>query len=353
MAMSSEYSQDPAKPGTARKRRYLRVAAVVAVPVVSALVLSACSASGQDADQMISLHEGGSGSSATAGAGSVTPVDSPTPNAVSTVKAKPAAATARHSRKRHQKPAPTGAGSGTGTGGGAGTTAGTTTAGGTPPSAPGWKTDFFDGFSGSSLNTGKWGVYNGKPSNASVSTWSSSMVSVSGGALHLRSALVGGKWLTAGLSNAKAGTWTYGKWTFRYRVQKAAGVAYVILLYPRSGWPPEYDIVEDGDGGNRTETMSTLHWGSSNTQEHAYMKADFSQYVTVTETSSPGVTTIALNGKTEVTIHNSAGVPSVPMWMGLQTQVNRCSSGSVCTNSSTPSSSALDVDYISHQSYVG
>jgi hypothetical protein len=331
MALSSGYS---------RRRR--RSVAVVTVSVAGVLLLSACG--GQDNQaRVVDLSIGGAQSSGTGShSGPVTPVDSPTPSAVSTVVARPG----KPAPKTHRKAGSSAATTTTATSAGTGSSA----ASGVPAAAPGWKTDFFDGFNGTRLNTADWGAYNGKPSNNSVSTWRSSMVSVSGGALHLKSERVNGQWVTAGVSSANAGAFSYGKWTVRYKVQKAAGIAYVILLYPVHGWPPEYDIAEDGSGGNRTEAMSTLHWGSSNSQQHAYLKGNFSKWVTVTETSSPGVTTIAVNGKTQVTMHNAYGVPSVPMWMGIQTQVNRCSA---CATASTPSSVGLDVDYVSHQKYVG
>ncbi len=335
MAISSGYSQDPLRSSSIRRRRYLRVLGVVALPVAGALLLSACS--GPTNERIVNLSSGSNG------ADSVTPSEAPTPSAVATVVSGTAAKAIAAANAKDEKAAEAAAG----------TSAGGATA--AHSSGKGWKVDFFDGFNGHSLNRKLWGVYNGTPKHNAISTWKSNMVSVSNGSLWLKTTRVNGKWVTGGVSNAVAGAKKYGKWSIRYRMPAAAGISYVVLLYPSNGgWPPEYDVAEDYDGGNRQQAMSTLHWGSANNQQHRYLKANFSQWTTVTETSTPGKTTIAVNGKVQVKLSNAAGVPSIPMWMGIQTQVNHCSAASaVCVGASTPDGVAMQVAWVAHETYVG
>ena len=311
-----------------RGRRFVKVAAVVALPVAGALALSACS--GQDSRRIVNLSSGES----------VIPSASPTPDGVAPVLSGAALHAAETANKKDRAAAKA---------------ANTATSGSSAKSGSGWKEDFFDGFNGAGLNGRWWGAYNGKPANDSISVWKSSQVSVSGGLLHMKASNVGGQWLTSGVSAANAGTKKYGKWSIRFRVPQAVGVSWVILLYPAKGWPPEWDLIEDDGGGtNRTKAMSVLHWGSSNTQIQKGLTGDFSNWTTLTAISKPGKATISLNGKTQARFSSSAGVPSIPMWLGMQTQVNRCTSkANACTDSSTPKSIDMQVAWVAHWHATG
>jgi hypothetical protein len=327
MAISSGYSQDPCRPSSIRRRRYLKVAAVVALPLASALVLSACS--GQDNQRIVNLSSG---------TGSVTPSESPTPGAVSTVVPDAAAAAANAKDEKAAAAANTAT---------SGTSAST--------AASAWKMDFFDGFNGTTLNTKLWGTYNGKPANNTVSVWRSSQVSVSGGALHMKVSKVNGQWLTSGISNAVSGTKKYGKWEVKFRVPQGVGISWVILLYPKSGWPPEDDVIEDDGGGtNRTKAMSVMHYGSANNQIQRGLTGTFSNWTTVTAISKPGKATVSINGKTQARFTSTAAVPSVPMWLGIQTQINKCTSKSnACVDASTPTNMDMQVAWVAHYAYTG
>jgi hypothetical protein len=296
------------------------VAALVAVPLASALALSACSGQGDD-QRIVNLSSGEQ----------LTPSEAPTPGAVSTVVPDPGAAAAAAANTKDQAAAN-------------GATSKASTAG------TAWKEDFFDGFNGSSLNGRMWGAYNGKPANNTLSVWRPNQVVVSGGMLHMKATNSNGQWLTSGVSAANAGTKKYGRWSIRFRVPKATGVSWVILLYPSKGWPPEWDLIEDDGGGtNRTKAMSVLHWGSSNSQIQKGLTGDFSNWTTLTAISKPGKATISINGKTQARFTSSAGVPSVPMWLGIQTQVNKCTSKSnACVNASTPKSIDMQVAWVAH-----
>ena len=208
-----------------------------------------------------------------------------------------------------------------------------------------WKMTFSDDFNGSAIDTSKWGVYNGTPKGG-VGRWDKSMTTVSGGMLHLRAQKVNGQWLTAGVSNARAGSQKYGKWAVRFRIASANGIGYALLLYPgNGGWPPEVDFAEDG-GGARQSSMATLHWAPGNQQVHNTLKVDNTSWHTMGAIITPSYTQYTLDGVVWASVTGHA--PTEPMWLGMQTQVKTCQaqySGS-CMSSVMPSKVDLDVDWV-------
>ena len=193
-----------------------------------------------------------------------------------------------------------------------------------PGARPGWKVTFADDFSGDGLDFTRWGRYEGRPGGAPpTAVWQRGNVAVQDGKLLLKGRKVDGKWVTAGVSMARAGSRTYGRWDIRFRIQRGNGVGYAILLYPADGgWPPEIDIAEDG-GGLRGSTQATLHWGKENHQQQRRLSADFTGWRTVSVVWEPGRLRYLLDDREWGRVEG-ANVPDEPMWLGLQTQQVTC-----------------------------
>jgi beta-glucanase (GH16 family) len=215
-----------------------------------------------------------------------------------------------------------------------------------PGDQAGWKVTFADDFTGPALNEAKWGRYSGVPGSGEGALWRPDHVQVDDGTLVLRGDKAGEQWVTGGLSQAKAGSQKYGRFDVRFRMPRANGIGYAILLYPQGGgWPPEIDMAEDA-GGLRMRTMTTSHWAPGNQQEHAYVAADFSQWHTVSVEWTAEKLTYLLDGKPYGSM-TGAAVPQVPMWLGIQTQWWKCvTSWGNCPAGSVPANVNMEVDWV-------
>jgi beta-glucanase (GH16 family) len=214
---------------------------------------------------------------------------------------------------------------------------------------PGWQMVFADDFSGTSLNTNSWGTYQGQPGGDPGGWWDPSHVVLRSGVLELQSyqdPALGNRWVSGGLSSARALTQTYGKYLVRFRMDKGDGIAGIALLWPSNGgWPPEIDFAEDG-GGNRSTTLATLHYGSANNQVQRSVAADFSQWHTIGVEWTPGQLVYTLDGAAWATVVD-ANVPAVPMEMDLQTQAGTCGDQwNPCADATTPAHVSMQVDWV-------
>jgi beta-glucanase (GH16 family) len=192
-----------------------------------------------------------------------------------------------------------------------------------------------------------WGSYSGRPGGNGNGLWAHDHVAVRGDDLHLVGDWQNGTFVTGGLM-AKDFASTYGKYEVRFRVSKARGVKYALLLWPASGtWPSagEIDFAEDG-GGHRTSTTGTVHYGASNSQVQHHVAADFTQFQTVGVEWTPGKIVYTLNGRPWGTV-TGAKVPDGPMRLALQLEAGPGTSWAPGpTRRTTPATVDLVVDWV-------
>ena len=103
--------------------------------------------------------------------------------------------------------------------------------------APTWKSVFSDEFT-SGYSTATWTRYNGVPRCCAATRWDPSHLVVSQGIMNLqnyRDSAFGGKWVSGGLSMGKSLDQTYGKWSVRFRMDRAMGVGMCFALWPKTG----------------------------------------------------------------------------------------------------------------------
>jgi beta-glucanase (GH16 family) len=213
----------------------------------------------------------------------------------------------------------------------------------------GWTQVYADDFSGTDLGAG-WFKYSGAIPSMPGGTWSPSQVQVTQGTLRLLTAKVDGQWTSGGVMNDVQAQTTYGKYLVRFRMDKANGVKYALLLWPASKqWPMdgEIDFAEDG-GGDRSAATATVIWGqdgASREQIQRRVTSDFSSWHTVGVEWTPGQLVYTLDGAPWATVQTE-NVPSKPMDLALQTEAGSCNEWMTCTDSTTPATTVLEVDWV-------
>jgi Glycosyl hydrolases family 16 len=223
---------------------------------------------------------------------------------------------------------------------------------------PGWHQTYAQDFSGSSMPSG-WYVYSGEPGGDPAGWWDPSHVSVSGGELQLLSSRDPAHCpkgctalddLVSGGVQLNSHPQTYGKYEIRMRADNAKGLGLTVLLWPVSNqWPPEIDMIADVGFSPRVGTGVGVVFGAHNTDLVAKnTTADLSKWHTWGAEWTAGKVAFTLDGNVWAT-ETSPNVSSVPMNLAIQIQAYPCSgpgSFGVCADSSTPSSSYFDVDWV-------
>jgi beta-glucanase (GH16 family) len=218
-----------------------------------------------------------------------------------------------------------------------------------------WKLVFSDSFR-HGLDRSKWGLYSGQPGGDPGGWWAPSHVVVRRGILNLetyRDSRFGGRWVSGGLSSARALKQTYGKYEVRFRVDDGKGVAAILLLWPvRDHWPPEIDFAEDGGMTSRRGSMSaTLHYGAENHQIQRSVKADFTRWHTAGVEWTPGKLVYTLDGEPWGTVR-SRHVPREPMELAIQAQAGTCGRRyAPCPDATTPTKVNMQIQWVRAYAY--
>ena len=218
-----------------------------------------------------------------------------------------------------------------------------------------WKLVFSDSFR-HGLDRSKWGLYSGQPGGDPGGWWAPSHVVVRRGILNLetyRDSRFGGRWVSGGLSSARALKQTYGKYEVRFRVDKGKGVAAILLLWPvRDRWPPEIDFAEDGGMTSRRGSMSaTLHYGAENHQIQRSVKADFTRWHTAGVEWTPGKLVYTLDAEPWGKVR-SRHVPRERMELAMQSQAGTCGRRyAPCPDATTPTKVNMQIQWVRAYAY--
>jgi beta-glucanase (GH16 family) len=220
-----------------------------------------------------------------------------------------------------------------------------------PSRHPGpWRLVFFDDFR-HGLKSSSWGSYSGQPGGDPGGWWDPSHVVVRRGVLTLetyRDPRFGGRWVSGGVSSARALRQTYGRYDVRLRMDPGRGVAVVALLWPsRGGWPPEIDFAENGgETSNRRHIAATLHYGADNSQIQRALSADFTHWHVLGVQWTPHRLAYTIDGRVWAVVNNR-WVPAVPMELDLQAQTGTCSDTSApCPDATTPVRVNAQIDWV-------
>ena len=151
-----------------------------------------------------------------------------------------------------------------------------------------------------------------------------------------------GNWTSAGVTSSRGLTQKYGEYQVRLRIDKGIGVKGVALLWPAEGpWPPEIDFFELGNR-NRDRNVVTVHHGTRADRKmiHRQYEADFTTWQTVGVIWTPTKLEFTLNGRVMETVTN--GIPHVPMWLALQSNIGKY----VTVDETTPSVVDYEIDWV-------
>ena len=220
-----------------------------------------------------------------------------------------------------------------------------------PVGGAGWSRTFLDSFTGP-IDTTVWGRYHGRSRSSTISSWARGNVTTtpytgSGGRGHLliRTINTNGTWTSGGLSSGRGVARTQGQWLVRAKIDRAPGIGYAFLLYPQGGgWPPEIDFAE-GVAGDTPTIMATLHYGPDNRTVSKYLHdRDITQWHTYGVIINGDTIDYTIDGVVWSTLRHH-GVPRVPMWLGIQTNVKPNDGiNSEWVTTATPHESQIDID---------
>ncbi len=212
------------------------------------------------------------------------------------------------------------------------------------PSIPGWHLKFADNFTGNTIDSASWGVYNKLHSRRGPKL--ASNVVVHNGMVTLKVAKRNGEWTGSGMCGARVTTGTYGRYLIRARYGHGLGVRATAMLWPVSGWPPEVDFMEyDARDASHSELMLTNHYnagGQTNLMQHAFIHGNYTEWHTIGVEWTPSMLKYTLDGRTTATM--TGHVPSRAMWVGI---ANSLGNGAR-PNASTPNPVNLDVDWFAY-----
>lgn len=195
-----------------------------------------------------------------------------------------------------------------------------------------------------------WTKYHGRDGCCPMTYWAPSHLVEGGGLLTMnigRDPAYGYKWIAAGMSQGRSLNQTYGWWSVRFRMAKGAGTAFAMMLWPKTGWPPEIDFAEEGPsmGANRSVVTSTLHYGRRNSMIHHSVRANFTKWHTVGVKWTPGRIAYRLDGHTWATV-TGRHVPDQPMHLSIQTEVGPKGTDNTMPTSHTPSPTRLQINWV-------
>lgn len=224
----------------------------------------------------------------------------------------------------------------------------------TPADAAGWTLVGSDDFSGSVLDTDKWGSYDATDMNG-VSRLTPDAISVAGGELRI----TGTGTNPSGAGNTSSGmAWEggdqrYGKWQVRAKFDAGTGYAPVLLLWPRddADWAAAGEVdFSEIIAGDRSVNNFTLHYGANNVQNGTSVSGDFTQWHVYTVEWTP---TLSMFVDETRVFHTSAvsTLPPGPMHLAIQQNCGPYADWIPAPDDTTPASTVARVDYVRIYSY--
>ena len=207
------------------------------------------------------------------------------------------------------------------------------------PSLDGWRLKFGDNFTGGSVDSHAWSLYDG----GSGSPKAASNVKVHDGMVTLQVAKHGNAWSGAGMCGCRVTTGTYGTYLLRVRYDHGLGAHAYALMWPTHGWPPEVDFMEyDARDSTHHLLMLTNHYSSANLMQHAFIPGDYRKWHTIGLEWTPTELRYTLDGRTTEVMKGH--VPHQPMWVGIANSLGN----QVRPGATTPNPVDLDIDWFAY-----
>jgi hypothetical protein len=209
-----------------------------------------------------------------------------------------------------------------------------------PDALQGYTQTYVNDFASDALPTG-WYLFSGIPGGDPGGHFGAKHVQFSGGLLRLnawKDVNYHDRWVTGGLCQCGLGR-IYGAFFVRSR-QTGPGPNEVELLWPVSNkWPPEIDFSETG--GSNVGTTATVHYGSTNTMDHAKIHINMLKWHTWGVIWTPTSVTYTVDGRVWNRDTSASHIPRVPMDLNME-QRALCTVGRQCPTSNV----SLLVDWV-------
>ena len=158
-----------------------------------------------------------------------------------------------------------------------------------------------------------WAVYD----NGSVRV--PALVSVSHGVLHVATSGRKGSGLCL-CRGPRSTVAPFARWDVRARATRNADHGFAIMLWPDAGtWPAagEIDLAEF-PGPQRNLLQTTVHYTAANRQITKFTKGDFTRWHTYSVIWRRASLAYLLDGRTVMTVRNTAAIPTGPMHLAIQ-----------------------------------
>jgi beta-glucanase (GH16 family) len=205
-----------------------------------------------------------------------------------------------------------------------------------------------DEFNGTSVDQTKWGLYSGSGTGG-IGTRSPSAISEADGELRITGTgtdPTGATDVSGGMAHQQRPI-TYGRWEVRMKADEGNGYGQALLLWPDSEkWPQdgELDFVELPHG-DRARAFFTIHYGSSNSQDHCYVDGDFSGWHTYMVEWEPDHVSFYLDGSVVYTVTDPAAIPTKPMHLAIQQDMGPFDNWIDAPDENTPDNVVMHVDW--------
>ncbi len=166
-----------------------------------------------------------------------------------------------------------------------------------------------------------WSVYDNshKTDPAARRTRVRSLVSVSDGALHVKSSGSSGSGLCLCGAGYKSTT-PYGRWDVRARINANRDHSAAILLWPSTGsWPSagEIDLLESWKA-DRSTAVFTVHYGAGNHQIMKSTTVDVSTFHTYSVEWTSRYIRYWIDGRLLISVTDTRAIPHGPMFLSMQ-----------------------------------
>lgn len=198
------------------------------------------------------------------------------------------------------------------------------------PEKPVWKLVFHEDFTGRTVDTTRWSVYDG-PGHAGNGLRKPSAFRLAGGCLVITAQMHHGQLVSGGMAHKQ--NFRYGRFAFRVRTEADASAATsgVVLTWPQSErWPQdgENDLYETGLNPRRKAFETFIHYGDTPaTQYHFSHAADAKEWHIVLMEWTEKTLKIYRDGKLVWTLRDEKAIPDVPHHLCLQLDAFKKSMG--------------------------
>lgn len=169
------------------------------------------------------------------------------------------------------------------------------------------------------------------------------------------------KWFSTGLAAGRKSQ-TFGRYAVRQRASKGAGFWPNLQLWPtegkqpaefkgKDGWPGTIEVdIAESPKADRSEAVTTVHFGRNNIQDGETVKGDFTQFNEWVCEWLPDRLEVFLNGASVWRTTDTAQIPITPHHLVVQADMGPWAGKPL---PSDPTRMEIEVDYVKQWAFKG